>query len=93
MELINKNLGSLRDQSATYRWAYYTPNPWALNDIAKLAQKGKVSLLVNWSFPTSILCHIMQQNTWVEKVKVKIQIKMDFAAYWVVPILFYISFY
>ena len=43
MTLINKNMSSLRDQSATYRWAYYTPNPWALQEIAQLADQGKVS--------------------------------------------------
>ena len=45
MTLINKNMSSLRDQSATYRWAYYTPNPWALQEIAQLADQGKVSIL------------------------------------------------
>ena len=40
MTLINKNMSSLRDQSATYRWAYYTPNPWALQEIAQLADQG-----------------------------------------------------
>lgn len=44
MTLINKNMSSLRDQSATYRWAYYTPNPWALKEIAQLADQGKVSI-------------------------------------------------
>jgi hypothetical protein len=43
MGLINKNLSSLRDQSATYRWAYYTPNPFALKEIANLVDNGKVS--------------------------------------------------
>ena len=43
MELITKNLNSLRDQSATYRWAYYAPNPSALSQIARLVDDGKVN--------------------------------------------------
>ena len=42
MHLITKNLNSLRDQSATYRWAYYSPNPSALSQIAKMVDDGKV---------------------------------------------------
>jgi len=41
-KLAQQNLTSLRDGSATVKWGFFTPSPWALNDLALKLGEGRL---------------------------------------------------
>ena len=41
-DVVSQNVQSLSSQGAQCRWAYYAPIPGALQELARLAEAGKV---------------------------------------------------
>ena len=60
-QLANSNLKTLAESGSAFKWAYFTPIPGYLQELASLAEEGKLRPLIQAEFPLSNLPQAYQE--------------------------------